>query len=224
MKHLAFLSALAIAAALILGGTAPLGRLLLVAGMPSLAVPFFQDPEWRGVAQYRSRDMDRAAESFVDAGAHFNAGNAKAKDGAFAAALEAYDLAIATGDGDARANFDVVSAYYAGLAIDPAALGLFPERKEGPTAESFVARGDGRAAGTGDEATNTSSMLGLAELESRGRLGVRRIFDDKFMAADERWLQQLQDVPGAYLSARIAMEHKRRMKEGLSPPPPEDKR
>ena len=69
-----------------------------------------------------------------------------------------------------------------------------------------------------------NAMLGLAELESRGRLGVRRIFDDKFMVADERWLQQIQDVPGAYLKARIAHEEKTRRKLGLSPPEPEDPR
>ncbi len=128
------------------------------------------------------------------------------------------------GHPDARANFDVVAAFYAGLGIDPAALALFPERKEGPQADSFIARGNARAAGTGSEVTNTNTMLGLAELDSRGRLGVRRVFDDKFMVADERWLQQLSDVPGEYMAARILQEHKRRQKLGLSPPEPEDPR
>ena len=67
-------------------------------------------------------------------------------------------------------------------------------------------------------------MMGLAALESHGELGVRRIFDDRFMVADGRWLEQLADVPGDYMAARIAAEHKRRRALGLSPPPPEDPR
>jgi Ca-activated chloride channel family protein len=224
MRLLAALAIGGLALALALGGTAPLGRVLLALGLPSLAAPLFPDPGWRGIALYRAGDMPRAAAAFAEARAFYNLGNAEARRGAHAAALEAYDRAILAGDADARVNFDLVAAHYAGLGIDPAALARFPRREEGPIEDSFIARGDGRAAGTGDEVTNANSMLGLAELESRGRLGVRRIFDDKFMVADDRWLTQLADVPGEYLAARIAMEHKRRVKEGLAPPPPEDPR
>jgi Ca-activated chloride channel family protein len=55
-------------------------------------------------------------------------------------------------------------------------------------------------------------MMGLVELDSRGRLGVARVFDDAFMVADERWLGQLEDIPGAFLKARISHEFKRRQK------------
>lgn len=224
MKALALVAALALALAALLGGGAPYGRVLLAMGMPGLAAPFFADAEWQGVAHYRAGAYDAAAGRFAEARAFYNLGNAEAHRGQHAAALEAFDLADARGDPDARANFDVVAAYYAGLGIDPEALGLFPERKEGPQEDSFVARGDARAAGTGSEVTNSNTMLGLAELDSRGRLGVRRVFDDKFMIADERWLEQLSDVPGEYLDARIAAEFKRRQKLGLSPPKAEDPR
>ncbi|WP_424968624.1 hypothetical protein [Dinoroseobacter sp. S375] len=224
MKALAIVAALAFVLAALLGGGAPYGRVLLALGMPGLAAPFFADVEWQGVAHYRAGDYDAAAGLFAEARAFYNLGNAEAHRGQHAAALEAFDLADARGDPDARANFDVVAAYYAGLGIDPEALGLFPERKEGPQEDSFVARGDARAAGTGSEVTNSNTMLGLAELDSRGRLGVRRVFDDKFMIADERWLEQLSDVPGEYLAARISAEFKRRQKLGLSPPKAEDPR
>jgi Ca-activated chloride channel family protein len=42
------------------------------------------------------------------------------------------------------------------------------------------------------------------------------------MVANTRWLTALEDVPGEYLAARIAMEYKRRKKLGLTPPEPED--
>lgn len=212
------------AIAMLLGGAAPFGRVLLAAGAPRLAMPFFGDTNWRGVAHYRSGDMETAARDFRDARDFYNLGNAEAHLGNYAAALEAYDIAIAQGVDDAKANFDVVAAYYAGLAVNPDAIGFFPKRDTGPEAEGMVGQGSGRAAGTGDQETNASTMLGVLELDSRGRLGVRRVFDDKFMVADDRWLEQLSDVPGQYLKARISHEYKRRAKLGLTPEPPEDPR
>ncbi len=224
MRVLALITLTAFALALLLGGAAPFGRVLMAAGAPGLAAGFFDDAEWQGAANYQAGDYDTAADRFAQASAMFNLGNAEAHRGNHAAALEAFDMAHARGHPDALANFDVVAAYFAGLGIDPEMLALFGKRKDGPTAESFVARGDARAAGTGSEVTNNNTMLGLTELESRGQLGVRRVFDDKFMRADTRWLQQLSDVPGEYLAARIALEHKRRAKLGLSPAAPEDPR
>lgn len=224
MRTLAALTAFALALAILLGGAAPFGRILLALGLPGPAAALLEDPGWRGTALYRAGDMGGAAEAFRGAESPYNLGNALARTGAYAAALEAYDLAIAAGDDDARANFDLVAAYFAGLGLDPDALGLIPKRETGPKAEGFVAQGNGRAAGTGDEVTNSNTMLGLAELDSRGRLGVRRIFDDAFMVADERWLAQLSDVPGEYLKARISHEAKRRAKLGLAPPEAEDPR
>jgi Ca-activated chloride channel family protein len=224
MRSLALITAVALALSFWTGGTAPLGRAFLAAGLPGVAAFFFDDPAWRGVAHYRAGRFDLAAADFAQARLDFALGNAEAHRGNYAAALEAYDRAVVAGDPRARANFDLVAAFYAGLGIDPDAFVPFPEREEGPTLESFVGEGDGRAAGTGDAATNTNTMMGLAQLDSRGNLGVRRVFDDAFMVADERWLAQLEDVPGAYLSARIAAEHKRRVAAGLAPPDAEDPR
>lgn len=218
MRWLAMAGTVCIALALALGGTAPFGRVALAVGLFPMAANLFSDLDWQGVAFYRASEFDKASKAFESAGNQYNLGNAEAQKGRLAAALEAYDQAIGPGNPDAQANFDVLAAYYAGQQIDPEALGLFPERKFGPKAESFIARGNARAAGTGSEVTNSNTMLGLAELDSRGRLGVRRIFDDKFMVADQRWLNQLSDVPGEFMAARIAQEHKRRTQLGLSPP------
>jgi Ca-activated chloride channel homolog len=225
MRALLFITAAALVLAVALGGTAPLGRVLLSLGLPHLAVAAFDAEEWRGVAYYRAGDFDKAAAAFAAAHNPYNLGTAQAHNGDYAAALESFDRAIVQGYPNAQASFDVLAAFYAGLGIDLEALGLFPKRdKDGPQADSFIARGDARAAGTGSEVTNNNTMLGLAELDSRGRLGVRRVFDDKFIVADDRWLEQLSDVPGSYLQARIAAEHKRRRNLGLSPPEPEDPR
>lgn len=224
MRALALFAAMALALGAALGGAAPFGRALMALGAPEWAGAVFQDPDWRAAARYRAGDYAGAAEDWTASRRHFNRGNALVRDGNYAAALEAYDLAIARGDGDAAANFDLVAAYYAGLGLGAEVLALLPPRKEGPTMDSSIAEGDARAAGTGDEVNNANTMLGLAELDSRGRLGVRRVFDDTFIVADERWLNQLEDVPGKFMQARIAHEHKRRRKAGLSPPPAEDPR
>ncbi|WP_171232390.1 tetratricopeptide repeat protein [Ruegeria sp. HKCCA4812] len=222
MRWFAIAGATCIAVAFALGGAAPFGRVALAIGLYPMAAKLFSDPDWQGVAFYRAGVFDKAASAFERAGNQYNLGNAYARTGQLAAALEAYDQAMARGNLDAQANFDVLAAYYAGQQITPEALSLFPERKSGPKADSFVARGNARAAGTGSEVTNANTMLGLAELDSRGQLGVRRIFDDKFMVADLRWLNQLSDVPGEFMAARIAHEHKRREKLGLSPPEAEN--
>lgn len=224
MRGLVAITVLAGGLALTLGGGASFGRVLLDLGLPGWAAQVFDDPAWRGVAAYRARDYDTAATAFREAGAFYNLGNAEAMRGSYAAALEAYDIAIAMGDPDARANFDLVFAVYGRSALDPEALSLFTKRDEGPTAEAPTAKGDARAAGTGDAVTNANTMLGLTELASHEQMGVRRVYDDLYMMADDRWLQQLSDVPGAWLKARIAAEHKDRVKAGLSPPPPEDPR
>jgi Ca-activated chloride channel family protein len=212
---------LALICAALLGGGAPYGRALMAVGMNGAAAPLMKDAGWRGAAQYRAGDFDAAATQFNAATDVYNLGLAETQRGNYAAALEAFDLAAAQGHPDARANFDVVAAYYAGLGIEAEALALFGKRKEGATADSSIARGNARAAGTGSEVTNTNTMLGLAQLDSRGRLGVRRVFDDKFIVADDRWLAQLGDVPGEFMAERIKQEHRRRVKAGISPAPPE---
>lgn len=219
--------AFCLCAAVVLGGGAPFGRLALALGAPGVAQLFFDDPAWDGVAWYRSGRYEKASQSFALSKSGLNKGNSEARRGNYAAALEAYDGARLAGDTLADANFDLVAAYYAGLALDPETpIAWFTEKDGGddPPVDSFVARGNARAASTGDGSTNTGALIGLPELVSRGRLGVRKVFDDKFMVANRRWLTSLEDVPGEYLAARIAMEHKRRKKLGLSPPEPEDPR
>lgn len=222
MRLLALLTASLLVTAFALAGMAPLGRVLLALEQPRLAAKVFRSPAWRGVAHFHAGAYDAAAQDFADAGQYFNLGNAQAFAGKYAEALEAYDVAITLGDERAMANFDLIAAHYAGMAIAPETLALFPKRKEGTTAEAEVGEGSARAAGTGDGVTNTNTMLGQTELLSRGKLGVRRVFDDQFMVADDRWLLQLEDVPGAFMAERILQEHKRRRKLGLSPPAPEN--
>lgn len=223
IRALLVITAVMLVLSVALSGGAGLGRVMLAAGAPGLAAKLFEDPAWRGVALYRAQDYAQAAEAFEAGKSYYNLGTALARNGAYSAALETYDRVIPGGDEDAATNFDLIAAYYAGLEIEAGAFDSFGKRDDGPTAEADVAQGNARAAGTGDEATNKSTMMGNVQVLSREQNGVRRIFDDRFMLADERWLEQLSDVPGEYLDARIKFEFKRRAKLGLTPPEPEDK-
>lgn len=209
----------------VLGGGNAFGRVALGLGAPNLAASIFASPYWRGVALYRAGRFAEATETFEDAGpdAAFNRGNAQVKSERYAAALEAYDLAQAyQTDTQAQVNFDIVLAFYAGTRIDADSIARWGEEKQGETAAAEVARGSARASGTGDEVTNTGATIGLTELQSRELRRVRKVFDDKFVVASPRWLATLEDVPGAYLAARVSHEYKRRLKAGEGQPPMEE--
>lgn len=204
------------------GGANVFGRGALGLGLPRVAAAVFHDPGWRGVAHFRAGNFAAAETEFEKAGpkAAFNLGNARVQLVHYPAALEAYDLALAHNRQDAAAevNFDVVLALYAGTRIDPDSIARWGEDKQGVTMEADVAKGAARAAGTGDEVTNTGATIGVPALQSREQAGVRKVFDDKFVTANPRWLATLADVPGAYLAARISHEFKRRKKAGTGQP------
>lgn len=202
--------------AFLMGGMGPFGRVLMGFGLPSLAAPFFSDPHWRGVAMYQAGDHAKAAAAFEEAGpiGFYNLGNALTQAQDYAAALEAYDLALAVyEDVDARENFDLVRAFYAGTPLDAASVAV-SRKREGDTVQAPIARGDARASGTGDETTNAGTSLAMPALQSEDQIGVRRVFDDAFIVANDRWLKTLEDVPGAFLAARINHAFKARRKAG----------
>ncbi len=57
----------------------------------------FRDPDWRAAAQYRAGQFESSAQTLEGAGTadgHYNRGNALARAGAFAEAIESYDRAL----------------------------------------------------------------------------------------------------------------------------------
>lgn len=227
-RSVALAALVALGLAVVLGGAAPFGRLALSLGLPRLAAALSADPEWRGAALYRAGRFDAAAEALLQAppGVAYNRATALARAGRYAEALEGYDAALAQNrlDAEARANFDLVAQVYAGTELIPEATVNWWEQREGETYAAPLGKGSGRAASTGDASTNAGALIGLPEIEGRGPLNVRRVFDARYIRASPLWLETLADVPGEYLAARIAAEHKRRAAAGLSPPDPEDPR
>ncbi|QSA96759.1 VWA domain-containing protein [Methylococcus sp. EFPC2] len=82
-------------------------------GRHAEAASTFSDPAWKGAALYRAGDYAEAAralESLDTAEAHYNRGNALAKQGLYLEALAAYDraLALSPQHADAKYNKELV--------------------------------------------------------------------------------------------------------------------
>ena len=77
------------------------------------ASELFEDPAWRAAAQYRAGQFESSAQTLASAQSadeHYNRGNAQARAGAFAEAIQSYDqaLEIDPEHEDARFNRDLL--------------------------------------------------------------------------------------------------------------------
>ena len=198
---------------LVLSGSAAFGRLGLSLGLASLASPFMPEGDWRAVAQYRGGDFSSASSSFGEGAAGaFNRGNAFAHAGLYAQALASYEdaQALAPGFVDAAVNHAIVAEVFAGTKFEAPLLPLEGVERPDNVLAAPPGEGGGRAQGTGSEANNPGSTFNMHDVMASGLRRVPRIFDDKYVEANERWLRTLEDQPGAYLKARIDAERKRR--------------
>ncbi len=89
------------------------GVAALEAEDPQRAATLFEDPEWGAAASYRAGDFQSSArrlEGIQTPDGHYNRGNALAKSGDLAGAIDAYDraLEIAPEHADAEYNRDLV--------------------------------------------------------------------------------------------------------------------
>jgi Ca-activated chloride channel family protein len=90
------------------------GHKMLAAGSPQEAAALFEDPQWQAVSNYEAGHYAASAAVFAerdDAGSLYNLGNALARGGEFASALDAYDqaLELTPDDEDTQYNRDLVA-------------------------------------------------------------------------------------------------------------------
>jgi Ca-activated chloride channel family protein len=90
------------------------GHEMLAAGSPQEAAALFEDPQWQAVSNYESGEYAASAAIFAerdDADSLYNLGNALARGGEFASAIDAYDqaLELTPDDEDTQYNRDLVT-------------------------------------------------------------------------------------------------------------------
>ena len=219
----------AIAAASLMQVNDGMGRLLLSTGFPNAAAALVSDPAWKGVAYYTAHRWVEAAGAFRRSrspGSNYNLANALAQAGQYAAAIDAYDVALAWNpqDVDAGANKRIVMQLtksendgHDAKAEKGGGAGLSPREA---TVESAAMGGTGNSGadeGSFGGGGDLSQSKQLTLLENNARIGPK--VDASSANPDQRWLKALPDKAGAFLKLRIAAEHERRVEAGLSPPP-----
>ena len=193
--RLPILLAAAGVAALAVAGPAALGRLALMAGLPSLAAPLIADPAVRGVALYDAGKYAAADDAFREAGrgSTYNRGLSLAATGVYPLSRAYFDAVLfaAPGDSEARENRNLVNA------LIPPVVGEGNE--------------------SGRIAVKPIAIPGGMPTDETATVRGRRL-DAGGLVADARWLATIPDDPGEFLRLRLADEHRRRLSLGQTPP------
>lgn len=183
--------ALAGAACLLVAGKSSIAKILLIAGLPSLAAPLLEDPAVRGVAQYKGGNYQAAEASFKEAGrgSTYNRGLSLAATGDYPLSRAYFDAVLFANpaDSEARDNRNAVNA-------------LIPPHL-------------GEANAAGRIAAKVIATAGGPPLDEVKRLG--RPLDMGRRVADAEWLATLPDDAGEFLKLRLSGEYQRRMSLGL---------
>ena len=200
---------LAAGSALLIGGTAPFGRLALSLGLEGPAGRLLEDPLWRGVALYRSGAFEEAAEAFRLAGprASFDRGNALAFAGRFDEAAAAYDAVIFRDpdDEEAHANRALIAPFTSRILGEARAGGRTEAAADAPAEEE---------AGLGSAPVATLRHEDIVPMLRKLYRGTS--FTGQSIIASRQWLASLPDEPGRYLKLRLAAEHQRRIAQGTA--------
>ena len=213
------------------------GMRLLQAQRPADAAQRFDDPQWQGYARYLAGDFACAAEQFAKSdtpSAHFNRGNALARNDELQAAIEAYDQALEL-DPDlasARRNKAIVEALLRQREEEAQqgqpsegqpAQEKPPEQTEPPPAPSSPAAGQRDASEASDQqepgnANEAAEALAAQPPEApeqgepqdapeQPREGMADPEQDQ---ATAQWLRRIPDNPGELLRRKFLLEQRKR--------------
>ena len=178
-RLVAALVALAPLTGLYVAGRPAIGHFLFSLGFPAASARFFDDPAWKGFAFYAGGRWNEAADAFGPApGFAYNRGDALARAGRYAEAIEAFETAIAVDpdNDDARANKELIGGLLAGDPKNPAkrnggvANGDATRQFAGdrtPPNESRAASSGSGLAGTNESAT-TDAAQGAGSVAKTG--------------------------------------------------------
>ena len=201
-------------------------------GEPERAASLFRDPQWRGVADYRSDQFvsaERAFSADSSATGHYNRGNALARQGKIDQAIEAYDatLALLPEHEDAAFNKALLERQQqqqqqsGGDSKDDAQQG---ERQPGeqqdrssdgsPGGDESVASGPQPEGRDGDP--QQSDATGEADQQLAEQDAQASEERDELDDAMEQWLRRVPDDPGGLLRRKFQYETNQRLRRGES--------
>ncbi len=156
----------------------------LEAGRPDEAAELFEDPAWQGAARYRAGDYVASARAWAGldtADAHYNRGNALARQGEYEAALQAYEQALAEAPDheDARYNRDVLrrAMQQQQQAGGEGESGEGEEQQSDGEQQAGDERSEGGEEGEGSESRNADGQNGQDD-EQQGGEGSRQAASD----------------------------------------------
>ncbi len=128
------------------------GRELLQQDKPAEAAQAFKRQDWKATAQYRAQDYEAAAETYAQddsATGHYNRGNALARAGKLAEAVQAYDQALQRQPDfeDASANKTLVEQLLSQNQPQPSGQGQDDQQNQDPSSGQDDANGSNQGAG-----------------------------------------------------------------------------
>ena len=198
-------------------------------GEPERAASLFRDPQWRGVANYRSDQFEDAERAFIadpSATGHYNRGNALARQGNIDQAIDAYDatLALLPEHEDAAFNKALLERQQQqqqqsdGDSQDDGRQG---EQKQG-SAQDDSSSGSPNA----DQSAATEPQPQDESDESRqSEEADQQLAEQDAQASEERdelddameqWLRRVPDDPGGLLRRKFQYETNQRLRRGES--------
>ncbi|BFT63821.1 tetratricopeptide repeat protein [Pseudomonas moorei] len=220
------------------------GQHLLKQKRPAEAAQHFEDRQWQGVALYEAGDYTGAAQRFAegnDAHAHYNRGNALAKNGELEAALDAYDQALERQPDlrPALTNKALVEALIKQQQTPPAAEPdkASTEEPQTPPQESPSGATSTQPSGTGEpkaEGEDTQSAteqpparptrpgnnevpgseLGDEQHTTPPMRPANDSIEGEQQQALEQWLRQIPDDPGELLRRKFWYEQQQHQDQG----------
>ncbi|MFI4941792.1 MAG: tetratricopeptide repeat protein, partial [Burkholderiales bacterium] len=175
------------------------GRYHFERGEFQRAAELFRDPMWKGTACYRAGDYACAVDAFarVDSPeAWYDLGNAYARQGELALALQAYDKALAArpGFGDAKANRDRVAS-------------RIPKPKPDD---------DEKGAADPNQKPDEVQFDDTGKKGKRGEVELKHLTDEQI---DQIWLRGVQTSPADFLRQKFAVQASQARRAERKPKP-----
>ena len=190
---------------------------------PARAAALAKDPALAGEALYRGDEFAAAAQSWSGldtADAHYNRGNALARQGQFDAAIAAYDRALELQPGMADAEYNralveqLKQQQEQEQQGDQGETGEEPssEEQDGEQSENAESQ-DGEEGDAAEEPTEQDAEPGEGENaqgEERQPQDLSETWSEEDAQAMEQWLRRIPDDPGGLLRRKFRNEHQRR--------------